>query len=511
MRKEKGITLIALIITIVVMLILVAVSINVIVNSNLIGHAEKTGDKYKMAYEDESKMSKVTINGKEYASLEDYTKEKLWDGETTELPELRKNETTGKFDWYIYNVQQLKFLANFVNQTLTAADEQLILDKNTTKEEIEITTDTTIYLMADINLGATFDENGKLTSGKEWIPIGLTKNQRLYGIFEGNNHYISGVYVNREEEFNGIFGNCNTVKNLTVKNSYIEGRGCTGGIAGAVRGGTVENCHNENTVVVLKEGGNYTVGGVIGQSEASKINNCTNRGKVLVNGKKSSNSQSNSGGIVGIVGGSTSEVLNCINYGDVIATKESGFFIGGICGGMGTTQTTFKNCENYGNIQGVAFVGGIVGLLSSTSTVEECRNFGDITCFKECAGGITGQNTQKNGESTSKVSKCYNSGTISGPKELGGIVAWFCGETKQGTVEKCYNKGAINATDGESGAIIGKQTKYEGNAVFNNLYYLNTIGLFAINNQEKYNTETVKAVEDDLETYEEFIEWINSK
>ena len=57
MRKEKGITLIALIITIVVMLILVAVSINVIVNSNLIGHAEKTGDKYKMAYEDERGIS----------------------------------------------------------------------------------------------------------------------------------------------------------------------------------------------------------------------------------------------------------------------------------------------------------------------------------------------------------------------------------------------------------------------------------------------------------------------
>ena len=40
MRKNKGITLIALIITIVVMLILVAVSINVIVNSNIIGYAE---------------------------------------------------------------------------------------------------------------------------------------------------------------------------------------------------------------------------------------------------------------------------------------------------------------------------------------------------------------------------------------------------------------------------------------------------------------------------------------
>lgn len=228
--------------------------------------------------------------------------------------------------------------------------------------------------------------------------------------------------------------------------------------------------------------------------------------------KSLDDTQSNVGGIIGVVAGSTCEVLNCINYEEIIATKESGKYIGGICGSMtAAAQVLFKNCENYGNIQGVVLVGGITGLLSPTSTVEECRNFGDITCFQQCAGGITGQNTQKNSESTSKVSKCYNSGTISGPKELGGIVGWFCGETKQGTVEKCYSKGAINATDGESGAIIGKQTKYEGNAVFNNLYYLNTIGLFAINNQEKYNTETVKAVEDDLETYEEFIEWINSK
>ena len=41
-KENKGITLIALIITIVVMLILVAVGVNFAVNSNLIGHAEKT-------------------------------------------------------------------------------------------------------------------------------------------------------------------------------------------------------------------------------------------------------------------------------------------------------------------------------------------------------------------------------------------------------------------------------------------------------------------------------------
>ena len=51
--KNKGITLIALIITIIVMLILVAVSVNIIINSNIIGQAEKAAEGYKIAYEQE--------------------------------------------------------------------------------------------------------------------------------------------------------------------------------------------------------------------------------------------------------------------------------------------------------------------------------------------------------------------------------------------------------------------------------------------------------------------------
>ena len=76
MKKNKGITLIALIITIVVMLILVAVSVNVLIKSNLIGTAEKAVDKYKTASEEEAKGGAIEINGKKYASIEDYIKEK---------------------------------------------------------------------------------------------------------------------------------------------------------------------------------------------------------------------------------------------------------------------------------------------------------------------------------------------------------------------------------------------------------------------------------------------------
>ena len=71
MKKNKGITLIALIITIVVMLILVAVSVNILIKSNLIGTAEKTVDKYKAASEEERK-EKTVINGEKYNSIEEY-------------------------------------------------------------------------------------------------------------------------------------------------------------------------------------------------------------------------------------------------------------------------------------------------------------------------------------------------------------------------------------------------------------------------------------------------------
>lgn len=206
----------------------------------------------------------------------------------------------------------------------------------------------------------------------------------------------------------------------------------------------------------------------------------------------------------------TNEISNCINYGTVELKEGTGLYAGGICGGMGTTDDTrIYNCINNGSIVGNTTSGGIVGLLSTNGTVEECRNFGKVTSTQNVAGGIAGQFNQNNGQSKSKALKCYNSGEISGKNEIGGIVGWFCGETEQGTIEKCYNKGMITSEEEDCGAIVGIQAVYDGNATFDNLYYLNSVGLFAINNQEKYNTETIKAVEIDLKTYEEFIEWIN--
>ena len=100
MKENKGITLIALIITIVIMLILVAVSVNVLINSNIIGQAEKAAEGYKTAYEQEANGREIEINGKKYGSVEEYLagKENLPEIEAgtraTEPSEYKSNNKT---------------------------------------------------------------------------------------------------------------------------------------------------------------------------------------------------------------------------------------------------------------------------------------------------------------------------------------------------------------------------------------------------------------------------------
>ena len=49
LRKEKGITLIALVITIIVLLILAIVTIRIMTNQNIIGHANNAVTSYNQA------------------------------------------------------------------------------------------------------------------------------------------------------------------------------------------------------------------------------------------------------------------------------------------------------------------------------------------------------------------------------------------------------------------------------------------------------------------------------
>ena len=510
-RETKAITLIALVVTIVVLLILAAVSINLILDEN--GIIKKSKD---------ARKSWLEAQEKEQQAIDDFVKENLpsWDGKTTELPETKANETTGKLDWYIYNEGQMKFLANYVNETLTQQDLNLIADNGMTKEDLKITEDTTIYLMNDLNLGAVIDQQGNLISGEQWVPIGPSKTQILEGTFEGNNHYICGVYINREEKYNGIFGNCSTIKNLTIKNSYIEGGACTGGTAGVARKGIVDNCHNINTKVVLKEEALYTVGGVIGQSTGEKVANCTNTGTVVSYGSRNFCQM---GGICGLL--MNTDIINCSNYGKIIQEVDEDLetisdlnaYVGGICGVFMTNMEgkgIIKECHNGAEIKGIIAVGGIVGGSYIGTTIQNCSNTGKIEACS-VVGGIVGQlgNTE-NGLSHSILKECYNSGNITRKNmqdysQIGGIIGLIRDKGREDVISKCYSKGNIlNAKEG-CGAVIGEEENIEGKAKISDLYYYQEVGVGAINNTDD-ETRRLQPVTEDIKTYDEFVEWIKN-
>ena len=77
------------------MLILVAVSVNILIKSNLIGTAEKAANGYKTAQDKAANGSQIEINGKKYASIEDYQ------AGNVQLPEIKAGEkatTASKYE-----------------------------------------------------------------------------------------------------------------------------------------------------------------------------------------------------------------------------------------------------------------------------------------------------------------------------------------------------------------------------------------------------------------------------
>ena len=69
-----------------------------------------------------------------------------------------------------------------------------------------------------------------------------------------------------------------------------------------------------------------------------------------------------------------------------------------------------------------------------------------------------------------------------------------------------YNKGTVEGTT-NVGSVIGEQTG--GNDNLSKLYYLSTLNLGRVNGQDV--TDKVIGVSDEINSYEDFLTWIESK
>ena len=526
--NQKGITLIALVVTIVVLLILAGVSINALFGNNgIISRAKDAKNVTNLSsLKDEigiviqsrniNKMAGLPVGSfKEelengisgnktveaignigdtcYVTREEATvtvydngdiidgKADIWDGTSKSKPTADESK-----NWHIYTPEEMKYFEEFVNGKLT--DEE--------KEGLEITDSTIVYLENDIDMGAR-QENGALTAGTTWDPIGVDNAGKFTGTFEGNNHTVKGIYVKKDGNFVGLFGVSDTIQNITVADSYIEATGnCVGGIVGGLQEGKLLNCINKGIVT----GSGYIVGGIVGNFKGEKIENCINEGKVT------GGIENGFGQVGGIVGNITNgDIINCTNKG--IITDE-GVATGGIAGRCKGEK--IENCVNLGTIYGgiysddsISYSGGIVGAFQG-KVVENCINKGIINAKGIRVGGIAGQAYAESnitkcinvgnvngvlaqnggivGGLTGTIEKCYNSGTVKGIHRLGGICGMVCAEQKS-SIKNCYNVGDIipeKTLESESeiqylGGIIGWMSSNQTSGTISNNYNIGKI------------------------------------
>ena len=216
----------------------------------------------------------------------------------------------------------------------------------------------TVVLANDIDLGGSEDN--------PWTPIGYSDGSdvslEFAGTFDGQGHTISGLYINSEATYAGLFGvvgEDGTVTNLTVKGDVTNKGKFTGGVIG-YNLGAVENCAFTGTVnggggtgdSAGYEHGNYT-GGVAGINYGT-ITNCRNSGAVTGN-DSGTNTHSYTGGVAGENSGI---VADCCNTGAVTGIGDgtrytyAGGVAGGNCNDSPEPVATITNCYNTGNVTG---------------------------------------------------------------------------------------------------------------------------------------------------------------
>lgn len=360
----------------------------------------------------------------------------VWDG--TYAP--WTNGTGTEADpFLIENAQQLAYLANRVNNGLDAAGGHISNH------------DLYYKLMTDVNLNGSEDF--------QWTPIGYwisnTNNYSFGGHFDGNNHTISGLYINSSANRVGFFGYTDgaTIMNLSVSGDTVAttllgvyvGGVCAGGIVGYATVTQIKNCSNSCNITTNCSDDNSYTGGIVGynicnSSISMSITDCYNIGNII---STVSSHTSSTGGIVGRTVNddyATMTITNSYNVGNIISlnsnsTLNGAFsYSGGIAGAVENSDyatMTITNSYNVGDISSSlnntrSFSGGIVAYTNGTSTFTNNYNTGNVTS-SYYSGGIVGYAIGVS------ITNSYNTGDITSTNSSGGIIGGV-----SGIIENCY-------------------------------------------------------------------------
>jgi len=237
----------------------------------------------------------------------------------------------------------------------------------------------------------------RANGGRGWVPIGAYDDP-FVGIFDGQGHKISDLFVGRpEENWIGLFaavGEAGVIASIGVVNAAVSGSLGVGGLVGENMGAVVDSYSSGSVIGGLGVGGlvagnlgtvtksysavnvtgNLGVGGLVGINYEGTVDNCYSTGSV----------RGNLWATGGLVGGNDGTVVNSYSTGSVAGDS----FVGGLAG---HNAGTVRNCYSSGNVTGETDVGGLVGY-DDDGTVT--NSFWDVEASgTEESDGGTGKTT----------------------------------------------------------------------------------------------------------------------
>lgn len=417
-RKNHGITLIALVITIIVLLILAGVTIVALsVDNGILTRTQEAKNKTEQAEKDEKEKL-----GDMEDTINEYETEITVEQVTDRNPGILEGSGIETDPYVINSIEDLVFFAYDVTNGNTYEGEYvnlgLSLDFNSTKSYVDA------YRNDYENYGYYGELKTLLTSGEGFKPIGTTSNiePQMYsfaGTFDGNNKKIIGLYINTEQTPNeekrvGLFGNnYGVIQRLGIINGNISitmnSVTCDIGSIAGKNYNKISNCYFESNISIsLKNSitGLIRVGGITsGNEEGGIIENSYHSGKIYIDGYTTSNMV-----VGGICSGTSGVLTKCFSSGNIeINTENSSFMqIGGI---LGTLSGDINNCYNKKDIiiksrsdsESNDFIGGVVGKISN-GQINLCYNLGKIEILENVLNAKVGSIV---GQTTINVNNCY--------------------------------------------------------------------------------------------------------
>ena len=301
---------------------------------------------------------------------------------------------------------------------------------------------------------------------KEWTPIGINSNF-FRGNFDGGNHTVTGMRINNSSaDYVGLFGECSrhninsAIKNITVKNSDINGKRFVGAIVGRAEEINIENCRSiANTINSEKYVGGIC--GYFGGSSGGKVSRCYNSSQVK--------GKTNAGGIAGT--GDRCIAEDCLNTGEITIIGK-------------TYQSTG---------------GGIFGFFNdyiASASITACVNLGKVS-GGESFGGIVGSTDSK---STGHISNCYyNMDAITGGFDAGTALTagQLCGALPKGLDSASWKEGSVDTSTAVATSIGSRFGTATGTYI--NLQSVAAIGETKTASVPVYNYVTTNG--DDWDTY----------